>query len=172
MKVVKANDVPTQEQTKSGAIDQVKVAELSEKFDAMKQVVDTKKYAILLDKDQTNALLNEFYPSFQWKGYESYAVAETYNQLSEMVKSDKIESSADAPIIEAIFHFLKNYVGTGVDAAIKFRSICDQFALPMQEINMDRQTLKDIALELTAAEKGISVESLVNSFDPNQRPNI
>jgi hypothetical protein len=67
---------------------------------------------------------------------------------------------------------LKNYVGTGVDAAIKFRSICDQFALPMQEINVDRQTLKDIALELTAAEKGISVESLVNSFDPNQRPNI
>ena len=70
MKVVKANDVPTQEQTKTGAIDQVKVAELSEKFDAMKQVVDTKKYAILLDNDQTNALLNEFYPSFQWKGYD------------------------------------------------------------------------------------------------------
>ena len=96
-------------------------------------------------------------------------MAETYNQLVEMVKDDKIDSGADAPIIEAIFHFLKNYIGTGVDSAIKFRSICDQFALPMQEINTDRQTLKDVALELTAAEKGISVESLVNSFDPEKR---
>lgn len=169
MKVVKANDVPTQEQKTTGAINEVLVAELVEKFDTMKMVVDTKKYNILLDKDQTNALMNEFYPEFQWKGYESYAVAETYNQLVEMVKDDKIDSGADAPIIEAIFHFLKNYIGTGVDSAIKFRSICDQFALPMQEINTDRQTLKDVALELTAAEKGISVESLVNSFDPEKR---
>jgi len=169
MKVVKANDVPTQEQTKINAIDQVLVAELTEKFDAIRQVVDTKKYSVLLDADQTSALLNEFYPAFQWKGYESYAVAETYTQLSEMVKGDKIDAGADAPIIEAIFHFLKNYVGTGVDSAIKFRSICDQFALPMQEINVDRQAVKDVALELTAAEKGITVESLVNSFDPDKR---
>ena len=169
MKVVKANDVPTQEQTKINAIDQVLVAELTEKFDAIRQVVDTKKYSVLLDKDQTSALLNEFYPAFQWKGYESYAVAETYTQLTEMVKGDKIDAGADAPIIEAIFHFLKNYVGTGVDSAIKFRSICDQFALPMQEINVDRQAVKDVALELTAAEKGITVESLVNSFDPDKR---
>ena len=169
MKVVKANDVPTQEQTKTGAINEVLVAQLVEKFDNMKMLVDTKKYSILLDKDQTTALMNEFYPEFQWKGYESYAVAETYNQLREMVKDEKIDSGADAPIIEAIFHFLKNYIGTGVDSAIKFRSICDQFALPMQDINTDRQTLKDVALELTAAEKGISVESLVNSFDPEKR---
>ena len=169
MKVVKANDVPTQEQTKINAIDQVLVAELTEKFDAIRQVVDTKKYSVLLDADQTSALLNEFYPAFQWKGYESYAVAETYTQLSEMVKGDKIDAGADAPIIEAFFHFLKNYVGTGVDSAIKFRSICDQFALPMQEINVDRQAVKDVALELTAAEKGITVESLVNSFDPDKR---
>ena len=169
MKVVKANDVPTQEQTKTGAINEVLVAQLVEKFDNMKMLVDTKKYSILLDEDQTTALINEFYPDFQWKGYESYAVAETYNQLREMVKDEKIDSGADAPIIEAIFHFLKNYIGTGVDSAIKFRSICDQFALPMQDINTDRQTLKDVALELTAAEKGISVESLVNSFDPEKR---
>jgi hypothetical protein len=169
MKVVKASEVPTQEQKQTGAIDPKLVAELTEKFDAMKQVVDTKKYSILLDKEQTNALLNEFYPSFQWKGYESYAVAETYNQLKAMVTGDFINSGADAPIIEAIFHFLKNYVGTGVSAATSFRSICDQFAIPMQEINNDRQTLKDIALELTAAEKGITVESLVNSFDPEKR---
>jgi len=169
MKVVKANDVPTQEQTKTGAINEVLVAQLVEKFDNMKMLVDTKKYSILLDKDQTTALMNEFYPDFQWKGYESYAVAETYNQLSGMIKDDKIDSGADAPIIEAIFHFLKNYIGTGVDSATKFRSICDQFALPMQDINTDRQTLKDVALELTAAEKGITVESLVNSFDPEKR---
>ena len=62
MKVVKANDVPTQEQKTTGAINEVLVAELVEKFDTMKMVVDTKKYNILLDKDQTNALMNEFYP--------------------------------------------------------------------------------------------------------------
>jgi len=172
MKVVKAEDVPTQEQKQKGSIDKVKVAELTEKFDAMKQLVDTKKYAILLDKTQTSALLSEFFPAFEWKGYECYAVAETYRQLSEMVNNDKIDSAADAPIIEAIFHFLKNYVGKGIESAVMFRSICDQFAIPMQEINTDRQALKDVALELTAAEKGISVESLVNSFDPEQRPNI
>jgi hypothetical protein len=52
MKVVKANDVPTQEQkTNTGAINEVLVAQLAEKFDSLKMMVDTKKYPILLDKD-------------------------------------------------------------------------------------------------------------------------
>jgi hypothetical protein len=169
MKVIKAEDVPTQEQKAKSQIDHAKVAELTEKFDAAKQMVDTKKYNVLLDKPQTSSLLNEFYPDFSWKGYESYAVAETYKQLSELVKDDQINAGVDAPIVEAIFHFLKNYVGRGIDSAVMFRSICDQFALPMQEINTDRQMLKDIALELTATEKGISVESLVQAFDADNR---
>jgi hypothetical protein len=169
MKVIKAEDVPTQEQKAKSQIDHAKVAELTEKFDAAKQMVDTKKYNVLLDKTQTSSLLNEFYPDFSWKGYESYAVAETHKQLTELVKDDQINAGVDAPIVEAIFHFLKNYVGKGITSAVMFRSICDQFALPMQEINTDRQMLKDIALELTAAEKGISVESLVQAFDAENR---
>ena len=165
MKVVKANDVPTQEQTKINAIDQVLVAELTEKFDAIRQVVDTKKYSVLLDAEQTSALLNEFYPAFQWKGYESYAISETFNQLSSSINKDQIKDKFPVEIIEATFHFLKNFVGIGFELAIPFKRICDQFALPIQEINQDRQNLKDVSLEIIATEKGIKVEDLVEALN-------
>ena len=49
-----------------------------------------------------------------------------------------------------------------------FRRICDQFALPMKEINDDRQILRDHSLELVAAEQGISVETLVEAAQRDQ----
>jgi hypothetical protein len=38
----------------------------------------------------------------------------------------------------------------------------------MQEINQDRQDLRDASLEMTAAEQGISVENLVERFQAAQ----
>lgn len=71
-------------------------------------------------------------------------------------------------IVEAVFHFLKNYSGQGVESAGLFKQICDQFALPMKEVNEDRQHLRDISLELVAAEQGIEVETLVERLNQQQ----
>jgi hypothetical protein len=114
--------------------------------------------------------MTEVFPKFQWKGYESYAISETYRQLEAERDGNGINAKFSVEIIEATFHFLKNFIGTGFELAIPFKKICDQFALPVQEINQDRQSLKDASLELIASEKGIKVEELVEALNnmPNQ----
>ena len=166
MKVVKAEDVkgPEVEQFEK-KIDQAKVAELQEKFDAFQTELQTKTYDVLLNKEQTTFLFDEFYNNVDWKGYESYAIAETHSKLSALVQKGELNGKASTEIIEAIFHFLKNHLGKGVKSAVLFRQICDQFALPMKEINEDRQSLRDLSLELVSAEQGIPVEQLVEQLN-------
>lgn len=164
MKVMKSEEVQT-EQTTNNNLDQVKLDQLQEKFDVLQSTINNKKYDLLLDEKLTQVLMTEIFPEFQWKGYESYAVSETYTQLEKARSGKGIKSKFPVEIIEATFHFLKNFVGVGFELAVPFKKICDQFALPIQEINQDRQNLKDISLELIATEKGINVEDLVESLN-------
>ena len=169
MKVIKADEVQTQQATnQNDQIDPKRVAEAQEKFDTIRQLLETKNYSVLLTVEETKYLFENFYESVEWKGYESYAIAETNDKLSAIVVDGALNGSTAVEIIEAIFHFLKNYPGKGVENAKMFRRICDQFALPMKEINDDRQQLRDLSLELVAAEQGISVENLVEAAQREQ----
>lgn len=165
MKIVKAEDV--QEQTPQ--VDQKKIAELQEKFDRERQLIETKQYGVALNEEQTAFLFDEFYEFVDWKGYESYAISETHNQLTQLrQEGSTLNGKIPTEIVEAVFHFLKNYSGQGVESAGLFKQICDQFALPMKEVNEDRQHLRDISLELVAAEQGIEVETLVERLNQQQ----
>jgi hypothetical protein len=172
MKVLKAEDVNAgtleameMAQAPSPEIDQAKVEQLREKFDAFQSQLNEKKYSLVLDEVQTSTLLEKLYPAFQWKGYESYAISETYTQLEEKRTGNGINAKFSPEIIEAVFHFLKNHVGTGFELAIPFKQICDQFAVTIQEVNKDRQDLRDLSLELVSTEQGISVENLVEALN-------
>lgn len=164
MKVIKAEDVPTSNQNTPEGVDPKRVEELREKFDLIQNQLNEKKYDLYLDKKQTEFLFSEVYENLQWKGYESYAISETYDQLKSLTAKGEINGQCKVEIIEATFHFLKNHHSTGVENARLFRQICDQFAIPMQAINNDRQELKDLSLELVAAEQGIPVEQLVEGL--------
>lgn len=171
MKVIKAEDVPTSNEKTQG-VDPAKVEALREQFDLLQNQLNTKTYGVLLGKEQTTHLFETVYENLQWKGYESYAISETYDQLKALVnKKGELNGNAKTEIIEATFHFLKNHVSTGVTNARLFRQICDQFAIPMQEINNDRQGLKDLSLELVAAEQGIPVEQLIEGLN-RQNPSF
>ena len=171
MKVVKASEV-LEPQVKNGStsnVDQKLVAELTEKFEALRVELETKQYGVALNKEQSTFLLNEFFVNVSWKGYEAYAIAETYKALKgNLGKNGEINGKINVEIIEAIFHFLKNYEAKGHEFAQTFKEACDQFAVPMQEINQDRQDLRDSSLAMTAAEQGISVENLVEQFQAAQ----
>ena len=147
---------------------QAKIAQLQEKFDALSNELTTKGYGVVLDKSLTATLINELYPTFAWKGYESYAITETYKQISASVKKEAINAKFPAEVIEATFHFLKNYEGKGHSLATNFKLICDAFAVPVNEINTDRQHLKDLSLELIAAEKNIDINELVESLNSGE----
>jgi hypothetical protein len=169
MKVVKNDDLLEAPDMENG-IDKIKIAELQENFDRTRQMMETKKYDIFLTAPQTAFLFNEFYKNVEWKGYESYAISETYQYINSLVDVDGIiNGQIPTEITEAVFHFLKNYTARGFEAAVLFRQVCDQFALPMKEINEDRQILRDISLELVAAEQGIEVETLVKNLEDQQR---
>ena len=176
MKVIKAEDVMEQPQTTEQTTEQgpkkadpKTIAALQEKFDSLRQVIDTKKYNVILTKEQTTFLFDEFYNNVAWKGYECYAISETHKQLQSLVKNGTLNGGTQVEIVEALFHFLKNYEGKGQKFAGVFKEVCDQFSLPMQEINQDRQDLRDASLELTAAEQGISVENLVEAYNKAQQ---
>ena len=170
MKIVKADEVEltTQEPVQSPAVDPALVEAAQQKFDVLRQQLETKEYSVELSTELTKFLFDEFYSKVSWKGYESYAISETYDQLSTIVKDGVLSGLAKVEVIEAIFHFLKNHIGTGVTDARGFKQICDAFAVPMKEINEDRQRLRDASLELVAAEQGISVESLVENAQKAQ----
>ena len=165
---VKNKVIDIKGQSTKHAPDQKLVAEMQEKFDKVKTIIDTKEYNVDLTKDQTLYLMNEFYANVAWKGYESYAISETYNSFKGLVKKDEIHGSVKAEIVEAVFHFLKIHESSGFKFAGLFKEICDQFSIPMQEINQDRQNLRDASLEVTAAEQGIPVEDLVAQFQAAQ----
>jgi hypothetical protein len=168
MKVVKAEEVVLESPSTEPQVDQKRIAEAQENFDRTRQIVETKSYSVALDSKQTSFLMDNFFSNVSWKGYESYAIAETYKHLEEITVDGQINGKAKVEIIEAIFHFLKNHIGTGVKDADLFRQVCDQFALPMKEINEDRQELRDLSLELIAAEQGISVEKAMEEIQKNQ----
>lgn len=173
MKVVKAEDVPTQEMEvkdeQAAPVDQAKVEELKEKFDLMQKQLTDKLYDIKLSKEETSFLFDVVYDNIPWKGYESYAISETHTQLKELIKNGELNGGAKVEIIEAIFHFIKSYESKGVENAKLFRGIADQFALPVQEINTDRQEMRDISLELVSVEQGIPVEQLVQQLNAEQQ---
>jgi hypothetical protein len=163
MKVVKTEDV-------LDAPNQVLVAQLQEKFEEMRKNLETKKYSVYLTPEQTKFLFEEFYTSVEWKGYESYAISETYQQFAKS-STEELNDKFAAEIIEAVFHFLKNFIAKGFQKAILFKQVCDQFALPMKEINQDRQDLRDISLEVVAAEQGISIEQLQSDIEKGKYNN-
>jgi hypothetical protein len=166
MKVVKAGEVlePQIKNESMPNIDKKLVAELTEKFETLQKEIETKQYGIALTKEQSSFLFDQFFVNVAWKGYEAYAIAETYKALKTVETKGEINGKINAEIVEAIFHFLKNYESKGFEFAQTFKEACDQFAVPMQEINQDRQNLRDASLEMTAAEQGISVENLVEKF--------
>lgn len=171
MKIIKADEVQLPE-TQEPGIDQNRIDEAKVKFDTLREALQVKKYAVSLDAGQTDYLFNNFYQNVSWKGYESYAIAETFERLYSLVSNQQdfriLSGETETEIIEAIFHFLKNHIGTGIGSARLFKQICDQFALPMKEINEDRQELRDLSLELVAAEQGISVEKLMQDAQAAQ----
>jgi hypothetical protein len=166
MKVIKNKEVTTNVET---TIDAVKVAELKENFDLVQSQLNNKEYDITLTEEQTSFLFTDVYENIVWKGYESYAISETHDTLHKLVKDGKLVGKTRTEIVEAIFHFLKNYNASGVKSARLFRQVCDQFALPMTEINNDRQTLRDLSLELVSVEQGIPVEELIAGLQREQQ---
>jgi hypothetical protein len=165
MKIVKAEEVTNTPSQNNQTSDPKVIEQLREQFDVLQAELTEKNYDILLNSELSEILMTKLYPNFVWKGYESYAISETYRQFEEARNGKGINAKFPVEVIEATFHFLKNHIGTGFELAIPYRQICDQFAIAIQEINTDRQRLKDVSLELVAAEQGIKVEELVETLN-------
>lgn len=156
----------------SKEVDKVLVEQKEAQFDAINSAIANKGYDLNLDYDAATGLLN-FFDTAQWKGYECYGVEKLYDTLvPDLVEVGEegenmftLETIVQAEIIEAMFYFIKSYVATGIENAKLFRKLSDSFAIPMQNINIDRQALRDAALELTAAQQGLTVAQLEESAD-------
>lgn len=151
-------------------VNQERIDKSQRDFDTFNAVLNEKKYGVKVSADSAVYLLDDFLNKIAWSGYESYAIKEIYEAVNGIrSESDKkgnfsIEGDLKPEVIEAIFYFVKKYEGHGWKEAIVFKGVADAFAIPMQEINGDRQVLRDLSLELIAAEQGVEVEKIREQY--------
>jgi hypothetical protein len=176
MKVIKEPEVPTSNGTTNEKFEinspenQAKLAAAQEKFDKFQNNLTTKEYDLYLTAEQTTGMMETIFPKMNWKGYEAYAVSETYKTLNQLTnKKGEVKGGVKAEIAEAVFHFLKEFQGVGIEYAEMFKAICDQFAMVINEINKDRQELRDLSLELISLEQGIPVEDVVRNLQKDMQ---
>ena len=172
MEVVKKNSKKVEKQIEAveQVIDQARLEEAQRNFDTFSAVLNDKKYNVKLDAKESLYVIDELMNKISWIGYESYAVKEVYEAIVG-IKSESnangefvIDGDLKAEVIEAMFFFIKKYEGKGWKEASIFKNVADGFAVGMNAINEDRQTLRDISLELIAAEQGIEVEKVREQY--------
>ncbi len=142
-----------------------KAAELEIKMTDMQESLAKKKYKVKTTMYTFDWMMEQFYQTVKWEGYECYAIAEThkaYKKVYDKVvanppKSGKVSIPVLPEILEASFHFMKKYDGVGLNVATLHRSLCEDFSVTMAELNKDRTALYDLATEAEAAKHGISV---------------
>ena len=128
------------------------------------QALTKKKYRVKTTIDTVNYLMEDFYSNVAWNGYECYAISETHKTLEKTVskikpsKTGKVSFTMTPDLLQALFHFIKGHANTGLELARKHRVLCEDFSVPMSELNTDHQGLRDMAVEAEAAKHGITVD--------------
>ena len=141
-----------------------KASDLEMKMTDMQDTLAKKKYKVKTTVPTFEWMLDTFYDTISWEGYECYAIGETYKEYTKAYEKAKPTSTGKLTIpvlpeiLEASFHFMKKYIGSGVKTASMHRALCEDFSVTMAELNVDRQGLYDLATEAEAAKHGISVE--------------
>lgn len=148
------------EQPAAPSIDSALVDKLNEKFNEENEKYASKKYLLELSKDSKEWFLNTFLETVTWKGYECYAITEIHRAFTTAKKSKNLFPKE---IIEAVFHFLKGFEGKGVSNAQNHKAVSDVFATVMNDINQGAQDLRDLSIEIAAAEQGITPEELIKN---------
>jgi len=147
-----------------------KALELEQQMEDLQKTLSKKKYRVKTTTGTMNYLMDEFYPNVQWKGYECYAIDETYTQVKKVLDkamdklaesgkdTDKLSFTIPVEILEALFHFVKEFPGKGREHAQLHRLLAEDLSVPMSQLNQDRQQLRDLAIEAEAAKHGITVD--------------
>jgi len=143
-----------------------KAADLEMKMTDLQDSLAKKKYKVKTTMNTFSWMMEHFYQTVKWEGYECYAIAETHKAykkvfdkaLNNPPKSGKISIQVLPEILEATFHFIKKYDGAGLNVATLHRTLCEDFSVTMAELNKDRTGLMELATEAEAAKHGITVE--------------
>lgn len=158
-------------ETTSNKIDLKKIEELKVKFDDFKDILDKKEYELTFTKECFDFLTGTFLNKIEWTGGEAYALSEIMKVLYNDNNKPEVSISFKPEVLEAVFHFLKKFTDKGILYVNTFKQTTDKVAEGITKINQDRQELKDISLELVAAENGITVEQALTAIDSYNKQN-
>jgi ElaB/YqjD/DUF883 family membrane-anchored ribosome-binding protein len=154
--------------------------EIEAQMEELQTKLSKKKYRVKTTTETMNYLMDEFYADVPWAGYECYAIGETHAQVKKVLDkaieklvesgkdTNKISFTIPVEILEALFHFVKQYPGKGVEVAAKHRLLAEDLSVPMSQLNQDRNELRDLAMEAEAAKHGITVEEYKNAASQMQ----
>lgn len=141
-----------------------KAADLERDMYDMQDRLAKKKYKVKTTEETFNSLMENFFNTVSWEGYECYAISEAYSEFEKIQaklkpsKNGKVTFAIKIEMLEATFHFIKKHTGKGLELAKKHRAICEDFSVAMAELNTDRNALMELATQAEAAKHGISVE--------------
>jgi len=150
------------ERVLGGDIETTTYAELSERFDLVKEEYSNKTYGISLSQESIALLITEILPNVEWVGQQAWDILEAQRVISDL-KPNKV-SYISRESVRAIFQFLATNKYKGVDHVLQVSVLLTTLAeLIQKQIAKDEQTIRDAGFELQAAEMGITPEAAVSA---------
>lgn len=157
-------------------VSKTNIKELELKFDKLTDElmgnegkgIKPKAYELKLQENSLSYLKNLLLKG-EWKGFQEATQLNFINEFLK-TKSDKIETlKNDLKLtwneLNVFYSYIKNVSGSGINEALSYFELLNDVSIPMEQVLKDQQEHKNLALELQAAENGITVEQLSNSIN-------
>lgn len=144
---------------------QGKIAELTEKYEAMYRELETKEYSLSLDYSTASDLISYIAKDAQWEYTESLGVVKLHDILNNQIEglsptTDQVTFKVYNIDAEALFYFIGKKKGTGLAEARSFSKILEPVNSLVRLIREDSSKLQLLVKEIESLQQGIPLEGM------------
>lgn len=140
-------------------LDSNKISSLEGRIKDLKEKTSKKVYAVKMDSDLLESLINFITNEAEWVQTESLGVIEL-DRIFNKIKSEGIKDNTifvEGTALEATHYFLSKTRGKGIEEAKSFIALFKPFSVSLEEVKKDAEAIKSLETELKAAYQGIEV---------------
>lgn len=140
-----------------GTLDHKKISKLEKEVKDLKEKNSKKLYAVKLNAQLLEALIDFVEFECEWSQTESLGVIEVHKTLMQIKKEGVKDNTIflNALPLEATHYFLSKSKGKGLAEAEKFINLYKPLSVALEEIKKDASEIQNLEKELSAAQQGI-----------------
>ncbi len=148
--------------------------DMEARFDAAKDAAVNAEFVLEMTNDSVEYLIGSVMRGAAWKGVSSYPVVKVTDDLAALIDgAEKTEGgvkfTVKGDLLEASFHFISGHEGKGYDEAKRHSEVAAVLVKPFNALNELRKKMREAALELQAAEAGMTVDELMKNIHAQQQ---